>query len=120
MGKHIPDAVLDQVLDAIAASTEQSVSSDVSTPVDLTNVLADASMLASDFTKAVGDAGEGSRKLTMTAKPGQLVDVFGTPNYVILSWAGTIKLITTCSGPDLTVGSTVDFPQWKYEIGVPQ
>ena len=119
MAKSVPDAVMDQILDEIATSTLQTVVSDSTTPTDLTNALADVAMEAGDYTKAQGDAGAGSRKVTMAAKSGVTVDASGTPNHVVLSLTGTIKLITTCTGPELTAGSTVDFPAWKYEIGVP-
>lgn len=119
MSKSVPTAVMDLLLDGIAASTLMSVLSDASTPANLTNTLASATMASGDFTKATGDAGAGSRKLTMAAKSGQSVSASGTPNHVALSQSGTIKLVTTCSGPDLTSGSTVDFPTWEYELGVP-
>ena len=119
MSKSVPTAVMDALLDAIATSTLQNVVSDSATPTALTNSLADVAMAAGDFAKATGDAGAGSRKITMSAKAGVAVDADGTPNHVVLSLGGTIKLITTCSGPDLTTGSTVDFPSWKYELGVP-
>ena len=120
MSKSVPTAVMDKILDEIATSTLMTVVSDSSTPTDLTNALADATMSAGDFTKAEGDAGAGSRKLTMAAKSSQEVDADGTPNHVVLSLTGTIKLITTASGPDLTDGSTVDFPSWEYELGIPE
>lgn len=119
MPKSVPDAVMDAILDEIASSTLQTVVSDVTLPTDLTGALADVAMAPGDFSKAVGDAGAGSRKITMAAKSGQPVDASGAPNHVVLSLTGTFKLVTTCSGPDLTVGSNVDFPSWKYEIGVP-
>jgi hypothetical protein len=119
MSKSVPTAVMDKILDEIATATLQTVTSDSGTPTDLTNALADAVMGVGDFTKAEGDAGAGSRKVTMSAKSAQDVDESGTPNHVVLSLTGTILLVTTCSGPDLTSGSTVDFPAWKYEIGIP-
>ena len=119
MSKSVPTAVMDKILDEIATATLQTVVSDSTTPTDLTGALADATMGAGDFAKAEGDAGAGSRKITMSAKSGQTVDASGTPNHVALSLTGTILLVTTCSGPDLTSGSTVDFPAWKYEIGIP-
>lgn len=119
MSKSVPTAVMDAILDEISTATLQTVVSDVSTPTDLTGALADVVMAGGDFTKAVGDAGAGSRKVTMGAKAGVTVDANGTPNHVVLSLTGTLLLITTCSGPDLTATSTVDFPAWKYEIGVP-
>lgn len=119
MSKSVPTSVMDKILDEISTATLMSVVSDTSTPTDLTNSLADATMSSGDYTKAEGDAGAGSRKVTMSAKSGQTVDADGTPRHVVLSLTGTILLVTTASGPDLTNGSTVDFPAWKYEIGVP-
>lgn len=119
MSVSVPATVMDKILDEIATSTLMSVVSDTTTPTDLTNALADATMASGDFTKATGDAGEGSRKLTMAAKSGQTVDAAGAPKHVVLSLSGTLKLITTASGPDLTIGSTVDFPSWVYELGIP-
>ena len=119
MSKSVPDSVMNKILDEIATATLMTVVSDTSTPTDLTGALADVAMAGGDYTQAQGDAGTGSRKVTMAAKSGQDVDADGPPNHVVLSLTGAIKLITTCSGPDLTDGSTVDFPSWKYEIGVP-
>ena len=119
MAKSVPDAIMDAALDAVAESTLQTVVSDSATPTDLENALADVAMASGDFTKAEGDAGAGSRKLTMSAKSNVTVDEPGTPNHVVLSLGGTINLVTTCTGPDLTAGSTVDFPAWEYEIGAP-
>jgi len=119
MGKSVPDAIMDAALDAVAASTLMNVLSDVTTPTDLTNSLADVTMAGGDFSKAEGDAGGGSRKITMAAKAGVTVDSSGTPLHVVLSTGGTLNLITTCSGPDLTAASSVDFPSWDYEIGIP-
>lgn len=119
MAKGVPDTVMDDLLDRIATATLQSVVSDEATPTDLTGALADVAMAPADYTIAQGDAGAGSRKITMAAKSDVEVDAAGTPNHVVLSLTGTLLLITTCSGPDLSVGSTVDFPGWKYEIGIP-
>ncbi len=119
MSKSVPDAVMDKILDEIATSTQMDVTSDTATPTNLNNSLADVTMSSGDFSKAQGDAGAGSRKLTIAAKSTVDVDSNGTPNHVVLSLSGTIKLITTCSGPDLTATSTCDFSSWDYEIGIP-
>lgn len=119
MSKSVPINVMDALLDAIAASTLQSVVSGASTPTDLTTSLAGVAIGSGDFTKAQGDAGEGSRKITMSAKSGVVVSAEGAPTHVILSLSGVLKLITSATGPTLTVGSNVDFPSWKYELGIP-
>lgn len=119
MGKSVPDIIMDAALDAVAAATQMDVVSTVATPTDLTDSLANVAMAGGDYTKAVGDAGAGSRKVTIAAKSGVSVSVSGTPAHVVLSLAGAFRLVTTCTGPDLTNGSTVDFPAWTYELGVP-
>lgn len=119
MAKSVPDEVMNKILDEIETATLQTVVSDATLPTDLSGALAEVAMGGADYTQAEGDAGAGSRKITMSAKSGVTVDVSGTPNHVVLSLSGTHKLVTECSGPDLTDGSTVDFPSWKYEIGIP-
>lgn len=122
MSKYIPDAIMDAALTVVASSTRMDVVSDVGTPADLTNSMANVGMIAgdgNDFVIADGDAGNGSRKVTIAAKAGISVLADGTPLHVVLSLDGTINLVTTCSGPDLTTGSTVDFPVWEYELGIP-
>ena len=119
MSKSVPDLVMDAALDYVAACTRMDVVSDSSTPTNLTNTLANVTLSSGDFTKAQGDAGAGSRKVTIGAKSAVSVTGNGTPLHVVLSLTAVIRLITTCTGPDLTSGSTVDFPAWKYEIGIP-
>ena len=126
MSKSVPDTIMTSMLELIANNADsQGVTSDSGTPSDLTNELATASMTTStsgDYSITEGDAGAGSQKLTMSAKSGVNVDASGTPNHVVLydsTDGNAIKLITTCSGPDLTNGSTVDFPSWDYELGIP-
>ena len=122
MAKSVPDTVMDQMLSYIAACTRMDVVSDVSTPTDLTNSLADVTMTAgdgNDYTIAQGDAGAGSRKVTVAAKSGVTVDTSGTPRHVVLTLSSVIRLVTTCTGPDLTASSTVDFPAWDFELGIP-
>jgi hypothetical protein len=122
MAKSVPNAVMDVILDEIATATLMTVTKDVGTPANLTNKLADVAMAGGDYEKAEGDAGAGSRKVTMATKTDVDVDgaeAPGSPLHVVLSLGGTFKLVTTCTGPDLTTGSKVDFPAWKYEIGIP-
>ena len=119
MPKVVPDAAMDALLDYVAASTRMDVVSDTTAPAGLTNTLANVAMASGDFAKAQGDAGARSRKLTMSAKTGVAVTDDGTPWHVCLSLAGTIRLTTECTGPGLTTGSNVDFPSWKYELGIP-
>lgn len=122
MAKSVPDTVMDQMLSYIAACTRMDVTSDGSTPANLTNSLANVTMTAgdgNDYTLAQGDAGAGSRKVTVAAKSSVNVSSSGSPAHVVLSLSSTIRLVTTCTGPGLTASSTVDFPAWDFELGIP-
>ena len=119
MSKSIPDITMDAALDYVAACTRMDVTSDSGTPANLTNTLANVAMAGGDFTKAQGDAGAGSRKVTVAAKSAVTVTGSGDPLHVVLSLTSVIRCITTCTGPTLSGSGTVDFPAWDYEIGIP-
>ena len=118
MGKAIPEASMDAMLSHLAGSTRMDVVSDTATPGGLSGSLAHVSMAGGDFAISQGDGGTGSRKMVVAAKAGVSVAVAGTPKHVCLSHGGGLRLVTTCTGPDLTVGSTTAFPSWKYELGI--
>ena len=117
MGKFVPDAVIDKLLDEIATSTRMDVVDDVSTPTDLTGTLANVAMVAgdgNDYTVANGDVS--GRKVTMAEKTGVSITGTGTALHVVLSLAAVIKDITTCTSQALTSGGTVTFPVWDHEV----
>ena len=120
MGKLIPDKVLDNILNDIANCTKLHITSDTDTPLNLNNSLAVADLTPSDFTIEEGDSGIGSRKITIASKTDIEITADGTPQHVVLTLdSGEFKLITTCLGPDFTVGSKADTPQFKYELSKP-
>jgi len=120
MGKLIPNAVLDLILNDIATCTKLHITSDTNTPTNLNNSLAVADLSPSDFTIEQGDSGVGSRKITIASKTDIEITADGTPNHVVLALDdGTMKLITTCLGPDFTIGSKADTPEFKYELSKP-
>ena len=120
MGKLIPDAVLNLILNDIATCTKLHITSDEDTPTHLNNSLAVVDLTSSDFTIEEGDGGPGSRKITIASKTDIDITADGTPRHVVLALDdGTMKLITTCLGPDFTIGSKVDTPEWKYELAKP-
>ena len=83
-------------------------------------ILATTSMTpTTDYTKAVGDAGTGSRKCTMAAKSGVSISATGTANFVNLDDGTTLLYTTTCTAQSLTSGGTVNIPTWKVEFGIP-
>jgi hypothetical protein len=84
--------------------------------------LADVAMVPNtDYTKADGAGGAGSRKLTMAAKSGVNIDVTGTATQVAIVNSGTttVLMVTTCSSQALTSGNTVNFPAWDHNFTVP-
>lgn len=118
MSKFVPDAVIDTLLDEIATATRMDVVSDVSTPTDLTNSLANVTLTAGDgngdFTIAAGDTS--GRKLTVAQQTGVSITSTGDANHVVLSLTGTILDVTTCTTQTLTSGGTVTFPAWDHEV----
>jgi len=122
MGKLIPDTTLDQLLTYIQNNaTKMHVTSDSDTPTHCNNSLAVVDMVPGDFTIEEGDGGAGSRKITIATKTDVDVTADGTPEHVILANddCSEMFLITTCLGPDVTIGSKIDFPEWKYELAKP-
>lgn len=88
----------------------------------VTNTLASTAMTVdTDYTKAQGDAGARSRKVTMAAKSGVSVGTTGTATHVALTRTAdtTVRLVTECTSQALTSGNTVNIPTWKHEFGIP-
>ena len=116
MSKFVPDAVIDLLLAGVATATLMNVTSDVGTPTDLTNSLADVVMAGGDFVIADDVSG---RKVTIATKTNVPIDTTGTALHVVLSLAGTILDVTTCTSQVLTSGGTVTFPVWTHSIADP-
>lgn len=117
MGKFVPDDTIDVLLDEVATATRMDVTSDVSTPGDLSNSLANVAMTpgdGNDYTISAGDVS--GRKVAMAEKTGVSILVTGTALHVILSLATVIIDITTCTSQSLTDGGTVTFPTWDHEV----
>ena len=121
MSKNIATAVLDLALAGIATSTRIDVTSDSSTPTDLTNTLANATLTAGDgngsFTIANGSVS--GRKVTVAQQSDKTVTASGTALHIVLSVGGTIKAVTTCTSQVLTSGNTVTIPSFAIEIQEP-
>lgn len=108
---------MDAALDVVKTCTRMDVTSDVGTPADLTNTLANVAMVpASDYAIADGTSG---RKITTAQKTGVPVTGNGTAKHIVLSLAGTILLTTTCTDQVLTSGNTVTIPAFVEQIGDP-
>jgi hypothetical protein len=123
VAKNVNTAVLDLALNDIKTNvtrmTATTAQSTTYTEANATHALADATMANGDFTLANGDVS--GRKVTVAAKTGITIDTSGTATHVALLDVTntTLKLITTCTSQALSVGGTVDFPSWKWEINQP-
>lgn len=87
-------------------------------PTSIANIaavaLADVTLAAGDTTIAADGTG---RKVTVSAKAGVPVDATGAPTHLVID-DGTDYVVTTCSGPGLTQGSTVNVP--SFAVRMPQ
>jgi hypothetical protein len=117
MGKSVADAVLDAALAVVQSCTRMDVTSDSSTPTDLSNTLANVAMASGDYT--IADGSVSGRKITTAQKAGVSVTGGGTARHIVLSLAGVIKLTTTCTEQVLALNNTVTIPAFKEEIGDP-
>jgi len=121
MGKSVSDAVLDAALDEIATCTRMDVTSDASTPSDLSNTLANVTLTAGDgngdYVIANGDSS--GRKITVSQQSDISVTGTGTALHVVLSLSSVIFLTTTCTSQALTSGNTVTVPAFDCEIADP-
>lgn len=117
MPKECPDNTHDALLDEIATCTRLDITSDVGTPANLTNSLANVTLTAGDgngdFT--IGDGDTSGRKLTVAAQSGASIGSTGDARHYVLSLSGTIKYVTTCTQQTLTSGGTVDIPAFTVE-----
>ncbi len=122
MGITVSNDVIDAALDVIATCTRLDITSDVSTPTDLSNTLANETMTAGDgngdYTIADGDTS--GRKVTMTAQSNITPTGTGTAKHLVLSLGGTIHYTTTVTDQALSPAATFDIPAFDHEIRDPQ
>lgn len=129
MVAQLNDLAMDAAYDFVDQATDVRVISayarDDSLATVVTNTVATTTMTidTGDYTKADGDAGNGSRKVTMAAKSGVSVTTTttGTTLHVALTKTGDTqaRLVTTVTTQALTSGNTVNIPSWKHEFGIP-
>jgi len=121
MAKTVSNDVLDAALDFIASCTQLDVTSDVGTPTDLTNSLANVTLTAGDGNGdyVIGDGDVDGRKVEIQQQTDITVTDDGTALHIVLSLGGTIHLTTTCTSQALTSGNTVTVPAFDDEIADP-
>lgn len=121
MGKSVHNDVLDDALDRVCTATRMDVTSDVGTPANLTNTLANVTLTAGDGggDYVVGAGDTNGRKVAVAQQADVPITGTGTALHVVLSLAGTILLTTTCTSQALTSGGTVTVPTFDYELADP-
>ena len=120
MAKFASDAVLDALLDAVAAGTILTVCSaqpTTRTEAVTTYALADVVTDSGDFSKADGDTS--GRKVTVGQQDNVPVDSSGTATHVAVCDGTDLLYVTTCTSQVLTSGNTVTVPAWKIEVSDP-
>jgi hypothetical protein len=122
--KQVHDSALDAAYDVIdqanlmLAITTYALD-DTRATVVAANLADIAMTVNTDYTKADGAAGAGSRKVTVAAKSTVTVDANGTATQVALVDATNVLMVTTCTSQVLATGNTVNFPAWEHTFGVP-
>lgn len=121
MGKTVHNDVLDDALDRICTATRMDVTSDVGTPTDLTNSLANVTLTAGDGNGdyVIGEGDTNGRKVAVAEQAAISITATGTALHVVLSLTGTILLTTTCTSQALTSGGTVTVPTFDDEVADP-
>ena len=123
MARSIPNAAYDAYFDYFKACTNLVVTSDVSTPTDLTGALATAVIDAGDFSTGAGTPD--GRRLTVAAQSGVPVTADGTTRHVALVYdpAGTpeLRLITTCTERVVsnTEGDEINIGTFYLQVAAP-
>lgn len=113
MAKFMPDAVIDSMLDVLAAATELTICSTqptTYTEAHTTYMLVNHVLAGGDFSKSNGDTS--GRKLVLAAQNGLSVTNNGTAQHYALTITGstTLLLVGTVTSQVLAVGNTVNFP----------
>lgn len=113
MAKYMPDAVIDSMLDVLAAATELTICSTQPTSyteAHTTYMLVNHTLTGGDFSKSNGDTS--GRKLVLAAQNGLSVTNAGTALHYALTITGstTLLLVGTVTSQVLGVGNSVNFP----------
>lgn len=118
MAKDASQGILDAPLTLIAGFNRLTVCS--GQPASVAGIaavaLADVTLDSGDFTLAANDTT--GRKVTVGAQSAVPVDTTGAPTHLVID-DGTDFLVTTCSGPGLTAGSTVNVPAFAVRMPEP-
>ena len=125
MGKLVPDAILDAMLDLIANGVDRiDICKD--TPVDystattagthsLGSVVVTAGVGGGDWTRANGDTN--GRKITMAQQTGVSIGTSGTATHIAgTDGSSVFWFATTCTSQAVTAGNTATINAFDIEI----
>jgi hypothetical protein len=122
MAKAVHNDVIDAALGVVRSNATRMVAL-AAEPADYaaanTGALANATMVAADFT--IADGVVSGRRVSVAAKANVAVAAAGTANHVALLDPVTTRVlyVTTCPAQALPAGGTVSFAGWDIEIGDP-
>lgn len=123
MGKYVPDAAMDALLDYLAdCDTVVVCSAEPTNWTELTSTyaLADVTVTAGDgggdFAIANGDTD--GRKLTLAQQDSVPIDANGDATHIGWGKSGdtTLRYVTICTTQALTSGGTVTIPAHKHTV----
>ena len=124
MARYIPNSAYDAYFAFFTACTRQDLTSDVSTPTDLTGSLANVTLDSGDFTIGAGD--NGGRKLTIAEQIQVDVTADGTTRHAVLSYFNDptweIRMVTTTVEREVsnTLEDKVNMGSWYLDVAGPE
>jgi hypothetical protein len=117
MGKLVPDAELDAMLEVLEGDALHycSAEPDTYTEASATFNLATAALTSGNFAYANGDAS--GRKATIDPPENVSITATGIATHVAITNGTALKRVTTCTSQSLTSGGTVTGSPFKHELG---
>lgn len=118
MGKSIPDAILDAMLDAAEATHFTVCSAEPADYAGISGVALTGATAVGSITAAAGDTS--GRKNTYAAVTGVSITASGNATHVAFhDNTSTLYLVTTVPSQALTSGGTVDLSAIDHELNDP-
>lgn len=118
MGKSVPDAIQDLMLDEVEGTKIHICSAEPANYAGIAALMLAEQTVVGSHVKANG-ASTG-RKTTCPAQTAISITNTGSANHVVLSdGSANIKRITTCSAQSLTSGGTVDTNAFAHTVTDP-
>lgn len=121
MSRHIPNAAFDAYFAYFQNAVEQHVTSDESTPTDLTNSLAVAT-IDSGADISIGAGSPDGRRMTVAEKLDVAVDADGTTNHAALvDGSSNILIVTTTNQRTVSAadGDRINMSSWYLNVSAP-